>query len=778
MVDYFIFGRFPGGFQHLKNQAPGSLNSSFCGNMVKYDLPRDTSSDTTDYSELPEKLFYLNANVITDQGKVERYGIAGRTYPHTYVTSPMSGERETSFSFQYLMTGKDRETLLSQPDKIFLLKEGAKRVDDLYLGDSAAQDQKFPFDYDMSVTDIFADGAEQENTEALLTCFGLTGDKLSQLLATLFIVKRKVFIALPENTREATQKAKSLLAALLKCLPASLVETTGFLTYAHSVKKDYIPAEARIVFYEESEENKRAASDGAFAATGFMLSKEYASGFFIPEGLDPIVAAVRTYLLGGEMSPQLKAFYELLDEVRFFQTNASILPGDYVAAWNYARTRTEIAAGEIPTDDEEKVWDSIHGLQKHPEIWDKEKMQEELTTFLRSYISSETVTERTYEELFGAYRDFSGIRDDISGFLARTVSDKKVLRKMTTFLDKDPVLQKEVTDLIYQDKSKEDFVAEYEAEELGDSVTALFASEDPVDPGNGVNVILGRLSGILEKRQVIAVHPAVVKTVTDALNKLFLQDQARDLETDRQAWIAFAAGQAKAFLPDKTYQKVCTGVFGQYLKRFAPQMELTYHKPEELEQWPRILYMAGSGNEKTMSRLHRLLTEKSKKELYISSVSKAVAEGEDIRKLTRFLKDYENEPAIRALKSEEDLCRKAVGAMARKGFDYDKAKVKSADKGADFDELNITLCETFPEYADYIYYAVMKASLGGLPSLYQIAHRLQADGVDPRTIRAGMQEAVRRYYSNNRPGWSEKRQIKENAKFLEKLGLRPDQLIG
>ena len=778
MVDYFIFGRFPGGFQHLKNQAPGSLNSSFCGNMVKYDLPRDASSDLTDYSGLPEKMFYLNANVITDQGKVERYGIAGRTYPHTHVTSPMSGERETSFSFQYLMTGEDREALLKAPEKIFALKEGAVRVDDLYLGDRAAQDQKFPFDYDMSVTDIFGSGAEQESTEELLAYFGLSGEKLSQLLTTLFIVKRKVFIALPENTREATDKAKALIRALLKILPPSLIETTGFLTYAHSVKKDYIPAETRIVFFEDSEENRRAASEGAFAATGFMLAKEYASGFFIPDGLEDIVKAVRAALLSGETGRELRAFYDLLDEVRFFATNASILPGDYAAAWNYSRTRTQIAEGEIPTDDEEKVWDSIHGLQKHPEIWDKEKMQEELTQFLRSYISSETVTERTYEELFGAYRDFSGIRDDISGFLARTVSDKKVLRRMTSFLEKDPVLQKEVTDIIYQDKAREGFVAEYEAEELSDSMKALFASEDPVDPGNGVNVILGRLTAVQEKRPVIAVHPTLVTTVKESLERLFLQDQARDLETDRQAFAAFAGGQAKIFLPDKTYQKVCTELFRQYLGRFAPQMEMTYHKPEELSAWPPVLYMAGSGNEKKFGALQRRLTEKSKKEFYISSVRKAVADGDDIRKLTRFLKDYENEPAIRALKSEEDLCRKAVGAMARKGYDYDKAKVKSTDKGADFDELNIVLCEKFPEYADYIYYAVMKASLGGLESLSQIAHRLQADGVDPRTIRSGMQEAVRRYYSNNRPGWSEKRQIKDNAKFLEKLGLRPDQLTG
>ena len=132
MVSYYFYGRVQGrnpGYKHINRNYSDNTRDNYFSKVVIY--PENAGNDEADP---PEMIYYFNINAQGRDavGTMHRCTVIGRTTRNNLSTSPMTGERETSFAHEYILDGAEHEKVMNDPDWIFRLKPFCTRVEDVF----------------------------------------------------------------------------------------------------------------------------------------------------------------------------------------------------------------------------------------------------------------------------------------------------------------------------------------------------------------------------------------------------------------------------------------------------------------------------------------------------------------------------------------------------------------------------------------------------------------------------------------------------------------------
>lgn len=146
--------------------------------------------------------------------------VVGRS---VFVGADFTGQRNTFFSHNYVIPAARRDEFIKDPNKLFGLKVFADHHDE-------AAGKELPVLDELSVQAAFTQDRRQ-----WLGGIGIDERSFKQLLyaiMTSLSSKRKVYISLDGEPRDAAADGRKLLEILYSCLPYEMRRHFGFLTYS------------------------------------------------------------------------------------------------------------------------------------------------------------------------------------------------------------------------------------------------------------------------------------------------------------------------------------------------------------------------------------------------------------------------------------------------------------------------------------------------------------------------------------------------------------------
>lgn len=445
MIAYYLYGRGKDGYVNYNPYYTKLDEDHYFLKMAGY---------TGGYEDnQPEKRFYYQIQT-QEKGKCSIFGKS--TFVKMY-SSILSGARDTVFSFQYLISEKERKELLANPALLYEYDCFPDNMDQVHRtmeggADISLDNAVFDLDY------FFANHKKQNTHQdeysltELLNTFNIDEQKLRDLIYTLllFNTEEKVYFILPENTKESTDKAFSLMSKILSILPEIIVSKTGFVTYVNKIETvgaDFVPYEIRYMFLANTYENINICKS---TRTAYVFCSGCETGVDIPDVMQEMVSRIEESLISGKLDSKVQDLWGALN--KYLKTNETLPVSavEYCAINDYCEIYRTIAIGEKTSSDSNAnaIWNNIDILRsmvkQRTELWN-DSLKNDLAQYVKKVIDSDYVDENDgYKRIIAEYEADKSLHTCIENYFIRKVNDYDLLEKYLNILDVCPELKKNV----------------------------------------------------------------------------------------------------------------------------------------------------------------------------------------------------------------------------------------------------------------------------------------------------------------------------------------------
>lgn len=447
MIAYYLYGRGKDGYVSYNPCYTKTEEEHYFSKMTDYAGKFEDSQ--------PEKYFYYR---IRTQEK-RSCSIIGKTVPVKTCTSILSGSRDTVFSFQYLLSGKEEKELLENPAHLYEYDCFPDNMDQVHRtregdADITLDNAVLDLDYFFTREKGKEDKREIYSITELLDSFQMDENKLQDLIYTLllFNTEEKVYVLLPDNTKKATDQAVALMCKLLSVLPAVMTGKTGFVTYVNETegdKSDYVPYEIRYMFLANTDENRKACRT---TKSAYVFCPGCETNIVIPEAMRGIVVHLTDLLVSGEMDLELQDLWGAMNKYLRSNEIFPVSTVEYCALNDFCKICRMIESGNHISADAlvKNIWSNIDVLRsmtaRRTELWN-ESLKIDLENHVQNVIDSDYVEEENrYKRIIAEYRADNGLHQCIENFFFRKVNDPALLEKYITLLEICPELKKKVYD--------------------------------------------------------------------------------------------------------------------------------------------------------------------------------------------------------------------------------------------------------------------------------------------------------------------------------------------
>lgn len=764
MVGYYIYGRDSVNNYHsyINSYSPDDEKKVF-NHMVGYQGPQNAAA-----SQRPDKIYYFNFP--SSKG---RAALIGKTTYNTGKESPMADElkRSSVFMHQYLFDGEDRDVLMQDPDRIFCVRPFCTRVEDILVKkEDNMRRTRYTCTFDASRQDVFEEREQRWELPELLDYFGLDDAKLEELLYTAVHCEEKAYIMLPENTKEATDRAQELMRKLFSVFPPVLMETAGFQTYTHGYADyndpdRYIPVGVRFVFLANSQRNIDNASRCKSELRSFLFCPACDSGVRIPEELYPVVQAMKQKLLTGETDEMAELFWSLFNEGAVGKEAARISEKEKICLYRFAENYAQLAVpeGGRLAGTEEVFYRCVDGLLEKPEHWTSDFLENIIARMVTDYLWTGQMTKAFYPLLFKIYDMAPGCRKDVENYFAEQIQDLNSMRYYDQHLQPDQALRSAVFDLLYQKESCHKAVLEIE---FGQVFTVLDdRAASPVSKAEALWDLVANLGG---KNPELIRLPETAEYAEEFLRRVSQEcgtEQARELlEYSQQRIRALGSGL------DGCRAALCR-VSKEYIGNLGPVAKLRNEDLEQLRMWPADLMDS--------SMLEEM--DRNIRSTEILRKAQSVVKSRDSQKILKYLESNQDNDTfgiLCELEEAQSLVKKIL--ITARNLDSE-VKAKKVEKEKLFDDIHEQMLFSFTDYTEMILGSIMRSSLGGvagMASLYKRIRKYDTDRDYMEYLRDCMHDAVLKYFEEYEMDRQDKKAIRQERSFLAEIHIQADQLLG
>lgn len=757
MIGYYFYGRDPvKGYCSFNRQYAGQDESSWLIRMTGYEM-----CENAEAGRLPEKLFYFHFN--SSRG---RTGVYGKTSYNTPQESPMSGERNTVFSHQYLFEGEDRQNLLKRPEKLFEAGPFCTRMEDIYqLGNTPSGQRSYQYAYDDSRQDVFRGPCRAEycppaERTGLLEYFGLTGQKLAEFLYAAFAPGWTAYILLPENHEDATSKALVLMRSVLALFPKALLEYTGFLTYAAAVNDGtpahYIPQEIKYVFLARTQKNIQTCRKLAGQNKTAVFGLEEPSGLAVPDCMRELMETLSRWLvtdsLEGEGAGLVPLFRWGLDRTMKILPALRVSAAEFGSVYElYRNVRVENAAPRYARSGrltETKLDQIVRELCGKPQHWN-ERLYEDLAMVVEAYLEHELISEDFYPTLLYLYEALPRLNETIETFFCGMIDDLGSLRHYEKAIRNCPDLRQGVLSRIYQTEGCYQAAIDFEFEK--------FLAEWPkgANRQQDLAAVWELLARLKSMNAALVTREAAASGTGRYLEQVLLGGRMRQTVSGMKGELEFCLEQIQSLRLPGAYTAWLGKISDQYIRELGDIGLLDNKEIELLNLWPGELKSGQTGGS-----LHREMALRETGERIQKSGLSAVR---------RILNEYRKEQG--GFISEEDG-EKLIEFSFKRAQTCAFEKGKQAEKERSFDSMVLELAAAFPNQRNLIFDRVMEAPLGGVTALSQLGGKLQREkGGDWAATREDLRRSVLEFFETHEAGRLDKKAMKQEKEFLKRIGI-------
>lgn len=718
-------------------------------------------------SQRPEKIYSFPYDATAG-----RIYVVGRTTLNTAQESPMADEdgRNTVFEHCYLFDGEDRKRLLCNTDRIFSLRPFCTRVDDILEERTSSLSGKktYVYTFDDKCQDVFEERTEVWATEELLSYFGLEGEKLDELLYTLLHCKEKVYLMLPENTKDATDRALALMQKLLQILPPFLAESAGFLTYAHAyasyeVEDRYVPFGVRYVFLARTEENLKRTDYCKKELGSFLFCPECGSGVVIRPELYPVVEAMRQQLLTGDKDERTETFWSLLNANGVAEAAHKVSEDEMVWMYRFALCFHALVRerAKTPAIPEQEFGQCMERLLEYPEHWNKNLWEWNMPSAVSAYLQGEAMTEAFYPVLFRLYGSVRPLQKAIEDYFAAQISDVRSLRRCEALLGELPELKNAVWELLYQKESCMGAVLEAEF-----TAVQPAADDTSVSPSVRAGAVWAKAEMLCKKNRALVGRPEAVEYVRCYLERCTAGCRLAEEKTVLELSVARMNALE---LSEYGYLDMLAALSKSYIAELSPMLsKLKDAELRLLEEWPQELGASDAFRKRVEN--DKLIRE-----------FRAKAKANDAEATLQYLERLEEEQV--AVIAGSAKLFSDISNILRCATAVNELKRKKPEKEKLFDRLHVRLLVLFPEYARLVLDNIMRAPLGGVASMHAVYNAYVKDREQPEenvyALCDLMQAAVLNFYEEYRMGRADRKAIRQEKSFLRnRLNLDAEALLG
>lgn len=762
MVGYYIYGRDSVEKYHsyINTYSQEDEKSVFI-RMIGYHNLKGVAAD-----QRPEKIYYFNFS--SSRG---RAALIGKTTYNTGAESPMADEqgRSSVFVHQYLFDGDDRRALMQDQDRIFCVRPFCTRVEDILAEQRyGMQRKRFECTFDAASQEVFENRPQRWELPELLDYFGLDERKLEELLYTFIHCEGKVYIMFPENTREATDRAQALMRRIFAVLPAFLVETAGFLTYAHTYAnyldtERYVPANVRFVFLANTPDNLNDAGRCKSELRSFLFSPKCSSGVTVRRELYPVVKAMKHELLTGEKNELCELFWSLLDANVDAEKITDITENEKICMYRFAENLATLIywkENRLACTEEEFIR-CLGGLMEYPEHWRKNLTGNSIANTVNCYLHTGQMTDGFYPMLFRLYDSIEEIRKYVEDYLAEQIQDLESLRWYNRLLSSNQALRKAVFCLIYQKESCCRAVLDVEfgeifhmADDRRQSVTAR------------VDILWDLIEYLGAKNEKLIRMPEAVEYV-----RRFLCRAGQGCKVaEKKELLEHSLERIRMFpLNRNVYGTMLQELSEEYLTDIGPVSKLKNEELLLLREWPRELVKSS-------------FLDELNQDIEVTEIVRefqAVVKTRDLQKILKYLERQSSEKLM--VVAEAEGTPKDVVTILKITHRLDGMKAKKTEKEDLFDKVHERLLLCFRNEAERILDSIMCAPLGGIAGMASIYRRVKKYNDDPEYLlylEECMHDIILKHFEEFDMERSDKKAIKQEKEFLSKIGIRPDMLLG
>lgn len=768
MVGYYLYGRDTINKYHSYVNSYSEADERGCFlRLANYHAPEGIS-----LAQKPEKIYYFNFSA-----SVGRAAVIGKTTGNTSAESPMADEggRDTVFEQLYLFDGEDRKNLMKDSDRLFNLRPFCTRVEDILEEKTSNISQKktYVYRFNDQEQDVFEQHPQKWSLEELLDYFGLDDKHLEELLYTFLHCDDLVYIMLPENTCEATERSLALMRRLLQIMPSYLVETAGFLTYAHAfadyeIQDRYIPLGVRYVFLANTEENRSRGKHCREEQGAYLFCPGYVSGVKVPPELYHVVEAMKKKLLAEEKNDTADIYWSLLNANGIPEAAQKVSEEEKIWMYTFAQNFLTLVCrreGRLATS-EETLIQSMNGLMKQTGHWSENLTELNMAKLIQAYLESGAVTQSFYPALYEFYEKIESVKKDIEAYFAAQITDLQSLQYYEQLLPAQTALKESVWDLLYLKDSCHQAILEVEF-----SALRLKAEGDECSAEMRTSFVWDEVEKLSKKNCRLVQRPETVEYVRSYLERYLyhcaLAEVKETLERSLERITDLQQGPYG-------YREMLAQLSEKYIAGIVPNMsKLKDSESRLLQDWPFELESS-------------------------SEFSQAMEKDKVFREFRSKLLTFDAKAICKYLEglgAEETellkLCDKfpsELGNVLKVSDRLSEQKGKKSEKEKLFDTVHAALILRFPSYTEQILRHAMSASMGGVVSLRSIYSYMETyadreredfeDAHDMRTLAEDMRDAVFDFYQEYQMGSADRKMIKQERKFLEeRLGLDWKELL-
>ena len=708
-------------------------------------MDRYPGSPGDDPSILPARMYFfsLDAREREEGAGAVRCSVIGNTAPRN------------GFVHQYLLDGAEHEKIMQGPDWIFRVRPHFTDPAEVFSGaaDKNGQPVLRP---DVDVSGRIWTGARSDYTlRELMEEFSLTEEDLRRLLWSFFRRGKRTYLLLPSDDLRGTELALSLMRRVLRCMPPSVMEKTGFVTFSPDPGEELLP-EITHVFVAGTPENREKLE----REPGYLCSLQ------VPAVLTKLVDELRACAGSGHPSPELSRCFRLLE--RLPRETAGELSDEQLSCLlDLAAEMVSLETGAKSVIPEERVWACAEALRA---CLRDDDFRGEMESFLRKFMAEGRAFSGNAEQMARMYELLPGLQGDLADFFAGSVDDAESLRGCLDFLGSHPSLQRQVKERLYRQERWQRSAVELEKRSLYPD------PQKTLGPVEGVRHLTGRLRELAGLYEPLIREPEILECAGAVLEMLFLGGGERNLQEDREAMQDYVAACSLIGLPQE-YLAAAADVFDRYLQQEEAHILETYSDPSGMASWPPVLCSVSAGVKARVRRLSDSLDEKADDFHRAEEVSQ-MAQNAPLPRIRNYLADPGNRENFEALRKDPVRRREVLESILQMTRDYGKSRGRADEREKLFDSVNALLYQLFPQEQEDVLRSVMEAPLGGIPSMSKVYRQLRASGADMDVLQEQMQTAIRAYYRTHRAGFWEKRSIRQEEAFLERIGLRPDSILG
>lgn len=141
-----------------------------------------------------------------------------------YVAVDFTGQRSASFTHQYVVPAERKEAFIREPNRLFRVQGFQDRYDEHGSKELPELDE---IEFDKTF--------DSGGIDRLLQKLGIGDVRFRELIHAVWVAvsgKRKVYISLDSDAREAAEDARRLLEIVYRCLPYPVRRRLGFTTFS------------------------------------------------------------------------------------------------------------------------------------------------------------------------------------------------------------------------------------------------------------------------------------------------------------------------------------------------------------------------------------------------------------------------------------------------------------------------------------------------------------------------------------------------------------------